>query len=66
MKIARFILRLIAFPFVLGIVLVAYNIYGLKNAWNFLKHGGEWSTYRKEDRATMQSIYQELKDQRNG
>lgn len=61
MKICRIIKRILVYPFVLAIILISYNIHGLRNSILFLMHGGEWNTYNKDDQATIQDIYMELK-----
>lgn len=61
-KIINPILRLIGFPFILGLILVKYNAHAIINAICFLFYGGEWITYAKEDKVTMLDIYQKLKE----
>ena len=59
------ILRIIASPFVLGVVLVSFVYYAIRNAVGFTFYGGEWITYRKEDKHTINEIYHEIKN-KNG
>jgi hypothetical protein len=56
----KIILRILSFPFVLGLILIAYNTYGFARAVSFLKHGGEWINYRKGDKKTIYDIYLKL------
>jgi hypothetical protein len=63
-KTVNLILRIIAFPFILGLILIKYNFHALHNAVLFLFYGGEWITYAKEDKVVMQEIFVELKKQR--
>lgn len=62
-KIINTILRIIALPFVFAIILIKYNAHAIVNVACFLIYGGEWITYAKDDRATIQYIYRELKHQ---
>ena len=55
-------LRLIASPFILGILIISYT-YGMLN--HFVKYiwwGGEWITYNKNDTKRMKEIFEYLKD----
>ncbi len=63
-KIINPLLRIIAFPFILGLILIKYNAHGIINAICFLRFGGEWITYAKEDKVTMREIYEELKNEK--
>lgn len=53
----KLILRILAFPFVLGIVLVTYNYHAIRNGLLFLRYGGEWITYAKDDRRTIYDYF---------
>jgi len=61
-KIRNLLLRVIAFPFILGLIMVKYNYHAIHNAICFLFFGGEWITYAKEDKVTMKEIFEELKN----
>ena len=56
------ILRIIVAPFVLGIILTAYIYFSFRRTYHFIKYGGEWINYDRDDRITIQDIYQKLKD----
>jgi len=60
-KIKNLILRIIAYPFILGLILIKYNYHAISNSIFFLFYGGEWITYAKEDKVIMKDIYDELK-----
>lgn len=60
-KIKNIALRIIAYPFILGLILIKYNFHAIINSICFLFYGGEWVTYAKDDKVTMQDIYNELK-----
>lgn len=60
-KAKNLILRILVFPFILGLIMIKYNYHALRHAFCFLLYGGEWITYAKEDKVTMQEIYLELK-----
>jgi len=61
----KLLLRLIAMPFVLCIVLIAYNYHAFRNALHFLRYGGEWITYSKKDQKTIQDIFNELQNKKH-
>ena len=61
-KVINVILRIIVFPLVLGIIWISYTYHAFKNAVCFLLYGGEWITYAKKDRETIQDIYLKLKE----
>lgn len=57
----KVVLRLIVSPFVFGILFVTYTHGLLKAFVKFIRWGGEWKTYEKEDPARMLEIYNFLK-----
>lgn len=59
----KLILRLIVSPFILGLLLCTYTFGCLKHWIKFIRFGGEWLTYEKEDPKRMEHIFQLLKDQ---
>ena len=57
------ILRILATPFLLVILLLSYNYHALRRAWLFICYGGEWITYENnQERHTILEIYNLLKD----
>lgn len=56
------LLRIITFPFILSIVLIAYNYHAFKYSIKFLIYGGEWITYDAGDKTTIKDIYMKLQD----
>ena len=54
------ILRIIVYPFILSIILISYIRHAIINSILFLKYGGEWITYAKKDRTTIQEVYLKL------
>ena len=59
----KYVLRIIAFPFVLPLHLIACNYHGVRNAIYFLMYGGEWISYSKRDeKDTIAKIYDKLKE----
>ena len=60
----RIILRIIVFPFVFCIYAISGAILVLRYCFLFLRYGGEMTAYTKEDKATIESIYTELKSNR--
>ena len=62
MKTKKIILRIIVSPFVFVIILIPFFIGFINRFWLFLKYGGEWISYGKDDKITMQMIFDELKE----
>lgn len=62
MKKTGVLLRIIASPFVLGLILIAYILGAFKRWVQFLKYGGEWINYDKDETVTIQKIYEEIRD----
>lgn len=56
------LLRLIAMPLLLGIILIKYAYSALKQSWLVLRWGGEWVTYDKDSQKRMQDIHDLLND----
>lgn len=54
------IIRILVFPLVLGMALVRCNFSAFYLAVLFLRHGGEWTSYRKDDKAKIHDIYEKL------
>ena len=57
MKILYFIIRILGFPFVVGLVLVKVNCSAIIDCFSFLLYGGEYVKYDSETKATMADIY---------
>lgn len=63
-KLSKIILRIIALPFVTAIILISYITFALGRSFDFLRYGGEFNSYSKNETATIQDIYNELKNKR--
>lgn len=60
-------LRIISAPLILCILLVAHNFFVFKRFWHYLKFGGEYINFEKDEKRTIKDIYemlQEIKDER--
>ena len=62
MKILTFIIRLIAMPFLAGLMLVKLNSMLIIDCFRFIFYGGEYIGYCKDSKATIADIYEKLKD----
>jgi len=60
-KIIDILLRIIASPFVLGLHLIFVIYKAIYGTTMFLLHGGEFISYKKDDRACIYDLYQQLK-----
>jgi hypothetical protein len=58
------IIRIIASPFVLCLAITGKIFNAFYITYLFIRYGGEWLTYTKEDKARISSIYDELVKQR--
>jgi hypothetical protein len=61
----KILLRFMAFPFVLGLILISYNYAAIKRAFYFLKYGGEFINYEKNEQIRIHDIYLELKKKKD-
>ncbi len=57
----RYIIRIISSPFILGLVLITHISFAFKRTFDFIRYGGEFSNYDKNERATIQDVYEKLK-----
>jgi hypothetical protein len=57
------ILRIIASPFVFCLFIIIHAWIPIKGTFLFLRYGGEFMAYLKDDKATIAKIYEELKSQ---
>ena len=58
----KFALRLITCPFVFALIFISHNLFVLKRTYHFLKYGGEYINFEQDERATIQSIFEMLKE----
>ena len=58
----KFALRLITWPFVFALIFISHNLFVLKRTYHFLKYGGEYINFEQDERATIQSIFEMLKE----
>jgi hypothetical protein len=61
----NFLIRLIAAPFIFGLLLITHNFFALKRFWHFLKFGGEYVNFEKDERHTILEIYKMLEEMKN-
>lgn len=58
----KLLLRILALPFVIGILAIKLMHFGIGMCINFLRFGGEFMCYSKlNDSATIQQVYHEVK-----
>ncbi len=58
----KFTLRLITCPFVFALIFISHNLFVLKRTYHFLKYGGEYINFEQDERATIQGIFEMLKE----
>ncbi len=61
-NIKKFALRLITCPFVFALIFISHNLFVLKRTYHFLKYGGEYINFEQDERATIQGIFEMLKE----
>lgn len=59
----KLIQRLIISPIILLLLIFAYAMGCVKHFFNFVRYGGEWFSYSKDDPKRMDDIYRILKEQ---
>lgn len=59
----RLLLRIIASPFIFGILFISWQYHFVRHFISVMRYGGEWVSYEKDQPATMTSIFRELKKQ---
>lgn len=64
MKKIKILMRIMSYPFILGLILLSYNAHAILNSIYFLRYGGEWITYSKGDtQTTIKDIFEQIKKQ---
>ncbi len=58
----KFGLRLITFPFVFALIFIAHNLFVLKRTYHFLKYGGEYINFEQNEKATVNDLFNMLKE----
>lgn len=58
----KYFKRILAAPFIFVIALIHALFHTTKRTWQFIKYGGEITNYVKEDKKTIQDIYEILKE----
>lgn len=61
MKKEKLLIRIFASPFIFGVLVVFYTFNMLRHFFGFLRYGGEWVTYRKNDKERINDIFLYLK-----
>jgi hypothetical protein len=61
----KLFLRYAASLFVLGLILIAALFNAFRRWIAFLKYGGEWINYEKDEKTTIQDIYNQLKNKKH-
>ena len=58
----KLLLRLLTSPFVFCLMLIAKIYISFKILWQFILYGGEFIVLDKDDKATINKIYNKLKE----
>jgi predicted PurR-regulated permease PerM len=62
----KLLLRIISFPVILVMLVCVYIYVLVWHSYNFVRWGGEWITYRQNEKKNIQDIYNLLKEKQNG
>ena len=54
--------RIIFAPFIYGILFITHNWFAIKRTIQFIRYGGEVNLYDKDDKKTIQDLYELLKE----
>ena len=65
MKTINLIKRIIVSPFVLGILLITHGFFVAKRTIEFIRFGGEYVKYDKEETKTIRNLYDLIKEREN-
>lgn len=66
MKTWNFIQRIFAAPFLFALMVLRFNFEALRRTWLFLKYGGEFIHYQKNDRESgIKDIFEFVKEKYN-
>lgn len=57
----KLIIRIIASPFIFGICFIGNTCVAFNRTYLFIKHGGEWINYEKDETKTIKDVYDKLK-----
>lgn len=60
----KLIQRIMATPFLYGCLLISYNFSALKRMVLFVRYGGEFIIYEKQDFKAIQDIFNEIKSEK--
>lgn len=57
----KILLRLLVSPFILGLLMVTYSYGCIKQWFKFIRYGGEWINYEKDEYKTIKDVYELIK-----
>jgi hypothetical protein len=57
----KLLIRMLASPIVFCLIVFTFNYYAIRRFILYFRWGGEWITYEKDDRETIDRIYLKLK-----
>ena len=57
----RVISRILVSPFILGVFIVSYIFLAIRHFINFVRFGGEFITYQKDELTKIDDIYKYIK-----
>jgi len=57
------LLRLLVSPIIFALILVGHTYSAVKRFYLFMRWGGEFITFREDERQTIEAIYKKLKEE---
>jgi hypothetical protein len=61
----KLLIRIIVSPLILSLLFISYTYQAFSHWFLYLRYGGEWITYKKNDKVSIQGIYNRLKNETN-
>jgi hypothetical protein len=58
----KYLLRILAFPFALGMLLISFNYFAIRRAILFLLYGGEFISFENKREDLIQAIITKIKE----
>ena len=58
----KYILRIIALPFVLGLILIVYTYSIIAHLIHYIRYGGEWMTFDANSKETIRKLFNKVED----
>lgn len=58
----KYFLRLIALPFIFGVIFIGYNYSLIHHLIHFVRYGGEWITFDNNSKNTIRELFNKIEN----